>query len=56
MMRRLIKQLREPSSLAGLSALAILAGRGAGEAQAWAEAAGAVLGVLAVLVPEKGKP
>lgn len=55
MLKILINRLREPSSLAGLGALAILAGRGAAEVQAYTDAAGAVLGVLAVLVPEQPK-
>lgn len=55
MLKAFLNRLREPSSLGGLAALAILAGRGAAEVQAYADAAGAVLGVLAVLVPE-GKP
>ncbi len=54
MLGRIIKRLREPSSLAGLSALALLAGQGADQAEAWATAAAAVLGVAAVLVPEAG--
>lgn len=52
---RVITRLREPSSLAGLAALAILAGRSVEEAQTVATAIGAVLGVAAVLVPESGK-
>lgn len=52
--RRLVLRLREPSSLAGLSALALLLGAAVDQAQQLSTIAAAVLGVLAVLVPESG--
>lgn len=55
MIRALIERLREPSSLAGLGALAILAGQSIEAAQHITDAAAALLGVLAVLLPEGGR-
>lgn len=54
--QRIIRRLAEPSSLAGFSALALLAGQTSEAAQAWAQVAAAVLGVAAVLVGEGGQP
>jgi hypothetical protein len=54
MFGKLIARLREPSSLAGLGALAVLAGAQVDAVNHVATAAGALLGVLAVLVPEGG--
>ncbi len=52
---KLIARLREPSSLAGLAGIAILAGRSVPEVQAATDAVGAALGVLSVLIPEGKK-
>jgi len=54
MFSKLLARLREPSSLAGLGALAVLAGAHVEAVQQATTAVGAVLGVLAVLVPEGG--
>lgn len=52
---QLINRLREPSSLAGLAGIAILAGRSIPEVQAATDAAGLLLGALAVVLPEGRK-
>jgi hypothetical protein len=56
MLRKLVQRLREPSSLAGLSALAMLLGQSVEDAAAWAHVAAAGLGVAAVLVAEGDQP
>jgi hypothetical protein len=54
MLRKLVQRLREPSSMAGLAALALLLGQSSEAAAAWAQVAAAGLGVAAVLVGEHG--
>lgn len=54
-MRYFLNRLREPSTLAGLAALATLAGVPAESVGLGAQAVGGVLGLLAVLVPEGAK-
>lgn len=51
---RLVRRLREPSSLAGMSALALLAGATVDAAAHIAPAVSFVLGIAAVFVPEAG--
>jgi len=51
-MRRAIDRLKEPSTWAGLSALAMLAGLTVEQAQAVATAGAAVAGAIAVFMPE----
>lgn len=51
---RLVARLREPSSLAGLSALLLLAGAAVPTVALITQAAAGALGVLAVVIPEKG--
>lgn len=51
-LQTILARLREPSSLAGITALAVLAGRSLPQAQAYADAAAMAAGVLSVLVPE----
>ena len=48
------RRLREPSTLAGLSALAVLAGVPAGVPEVIAHAVAGVAAALAVLLPERG--
>lgn len=48
----IIKRLKEPSTLAGLGVLAVLFGVPPGTVDVVVQAAGAVLGAAAVLVPE----
>lgn len=50
-----IERLREPSTMAGLSALALLFGAPPGVPEAAVQGAAAVAGILAVLLPEKGR-
>lgn len=47
-----VKRLKEPSTLAGLGVLAVLFGVPAGTVDVVVQAAGAVLGAAAVLIPE----
>lgn len=47
-----LARLAQPSSLAGISALALLVGRSVADSQAWADGAALVFGVLAVVVNE----
>lgn len=49
----ILARLREPSTMAGLSAIAILVGRQATEVQLWFDAAAAVLAILAVVLSEQ---
>ncbi len=53
-MRRLLSRLREPSTMAGLSALAIVFGAPAGAVDSAAQIAAGVAGLLAVALPERG--
>jgi hypothetical protein len=48
----LLNRLREPSTMAGLSALALLAGAPPGVPEAAVQGVAAVAGLLAVLLPE----
>lgn len=48
----LLRRLREPSSMAGLSALLLLAGAAAPTVALVAQAAAGVLGVAAIFIPE----
>lgn len=50
----LAKRLREPSTLAGLAAILALFGAPAGVPEAIAQLVGAVSGLAAVLLPERG--
>lgn len=50
----LAKRLREPSTLAGLAAILALFGAPAGVPEAVAQLVGAVSGLAAVLMPERG--
>lgn len=52
-MHRFVNRLREPSTMAGLSALALIFGAPAGLSDAAVQAAAGLAGVLAVLLPEK---
>lgn len=47
------RRLREPSTLAGISALAVLAGVPAGVPEVVAHAVAGVAAALAVLIPER---
>lgn len=49
----LARRLREPSTLAGISALAVLAGVPAGVPEVVAHAVAGVAAALAVLLPER---
>lgn len=51
MIKKLISKLQQPSSLAGIAAIAALMGH---DGDKWAQGAAAVFGVLAVLVDEGG--
>lgn len=50
---KVIKRLREPSTMAGLGALALLAGLPPETVNVFVQAVGAVLAALAVVLPEK---
>ena len=50
----ILARLREPSTMAGLSALAVLFGAPPGAIDAAVQVAGAVAGAAAVLLPERG--
>lgn len=52
MLKTILRRLREPSTMAGLSALAILFGVPPGTVDALTQAAVAVLGAAAVILPE----
>ena len=52
-MYKLFSRLKEPSTWAGLSALAILFGVNPDTASVVAQAVGAVAGAVAVLLPER---
>lgn len=56
MFHRIAPRLREPSSLAGLSALAVLFGVPAGLSEAVAQVIGGALAVAAVVIPEGRAP
>ncbi|MDN3544664.1 hypothetical protein QWZ02_09410 [Kinneretia asaccharophila] len=51
----ILARLREPSTMAGLSALALLAGVPPGVPEAAMQGIAAVAGLLAVLLPEGGR-
>lgn len=53
-LKKILSRLREPSTMAGISALLMLAGVPAGMPEAATQAAAAVAGLLAVLLPERG--
>lgn len=52
-MNAILKRLREPSTFAGLAALAVVLGVPIGTADAVAQVVGAVAGLLAVILPER---
>lgn len=52
--RALVHRLQEPSTHAGLAGLAVLAGATFDQVQLVANGLGAALGVVAVLLPERG--
>lgn len=52
MFSKILKRIREPSTMAGLSALALLFGIPPGTIDAVSQAVVAVLGAAAVLLPE----
>lgn len=54
-MNTFLKRLREPSTMAGLSGLALLVGASVDQVQAIANAVAGVVGLLAVFMPEKGR-
>ena len=56
MFHRIAPRLREPSSLAGLSALAVLFGVPVGLSEAVSQVIGGILAVAAVLLPEGRAP
>lgn len=51
---KVLARLREPSTMAGLGALALLVGLPPDTVNVVLQAVGGVLGVLAVILPEKG--
>ncbi|WP_265942481.1 hypothetical protein [Dechloromonas sp. A34] len=51
---KVLQRLREPSTMAGLGALALLFGLPPDTINVVLQAVGAILGVLAVVLPEKG--
>lgn len=53
MMQKLFDLLKEPSTYAGFSGLAVVTGLSMDEYQAWANAAAALFAILAVAVSEK---
>lgn len=53
MFKSIIARLREPSTMAGLAGLSVLFGQSVETAQVYANGAAAILGVLAVAMPEK---
>lgn len=53
-MTKLMQRLKEPSTYAGLSALAVLVGVPPGTADALMQALGAVAALVAILLPERG--
>lgn len=53
-LKKILSRLREPSTMAGISALLMLAGVPAGMPEAATQAAAALAGLLAVLLPERG--
>lgn len=55
MIKTIINRLREPSSLAGVSALALLFGVPAGAAEAVVQIVGGLAALGAILLPEKGR-
>jgi ABC-type uncharacterized transport system permease subunit len=52
-MQKIIKRIREPSTWAGLAAIAILFGIEPEKANTIAQAVGVVAGAVAVMLPEK---
>lgn len=55
-LRSVLARLREPSTMAGLSALAFLFGIPAGLPEAAMQIAAGAAALLAVCLPERGKP
>jgi hypothetical protein len=53
MFKSIIARLREPSTMAGLAGLSVLFGHSVEAVQVYANGAAAILGVLAVALPEK---
>lgn len=53
--RTILARLREPSTMAGLSALLLVAGVPPGVPEAAVQGVAAVAGLLAVLLPERGR-
>ena len=53
-MKKFLKKLREPSTMAGLSALAMLWGVPPGTMELWNQAVVGVTGIAAILLGEKG--
>lgn len=53
--RTILARLREPSTMAGLSALLLVAGVPSGVPEAAVQGVAAVAGLLAVLLPERGQ-
>lgn len=51
-LQRIIKRLREPSSMAGIAALALLFGVPAGAAEALVQVVGGLAAVAAIVIPE----
>jgi hypothetical protein len=54
MLKKLLARLREPSTLAGLSCLAILLGGDAVKADMATQAVAGVLGLAAAVLPDQG--
>lgn len=52
-MNRILERLREPSTAAGVAAVALLAGQSMEAAQAIANAVAAAAGLLAIILPER---
>lgn len=53
-MKTFFKRLKEPSTMAGLGALALLFGLPAGTVDLLAQVVGGVAGLAAILLPESG--
>lgn len=55
MLQKFLNRLREPSTLAGLSCLAILFGADVAKADAVTQAVAGVLGVAAAVLPDRAE-